>query len=245
MITLLVATQLREEAQVTTEMISTAAISDACIRLGVQLRLAPPGLRPLGPGLHLSGPVRPARHSGSVDTLLEAIASAYPGDVLVVDDSGRLERACVGDLVVAELQHSGLAGAVIWGAHRDSRGLRDLQVPIFSYGSCPAGPAAVEERPERALEAAEIGSACWVELGDYVFADDDGATFVPGDSLDEVTALAKDIQGIEGKQLDLIVRGGASLSEQVRFEAFLEKRALHPDWTFRDHLKEVGRAVEV
>jgi regulator of RNase E activity RraA len=42
------------------------------------------------------------------------------GDVLVVDNGGRLDEACVGDLVALEAKHAGVAGIAIWGLHRDT-----------------------------------------------------------------------------------------------------------------------------
>jgi hypothetical protein len=50
-----------------------------------------------------------------VDIFLEALEGAAPGNVLVVDNGGRLDEACVGDLVVLEAQAAGLEGIVIWG----------------------------------------------------------------------------------------------------------------------------------
>ena len=44
----------------------------------------------------------PARHYGSVDVFLEALSSAGPGDVLVIDNGGRTDEACIGDLVALE-----------------------------------------------------------------------------------------------------------------------------------------------
>jgi regulator of RNase E activity RraA len=37
----------------------------------------------------------PAQHVGSVDIFLEALEGAAPGEVLVVDNGGRLDEACV------------------------------------------------------------------------------------------------------------------------------------------------------
>lgn len=59
-------------------------------------------------GSRLAGRVCPARHAGSVDAFLEAFQTAAPGDVLVADNGGRLEEACVGDLVALEAQAAGL-----------------------------------------------------------------------------------------------------------------------------------------
>ena len=77
--------------------LTTPHVADACMRLGIPVRYAPAGTRPLWSGTHLVGRVCPARHYGSVDVFLEAIEGSDPGDVLVVDNSGRSDEACVGD----------------------------------------------------------------------------------------------------------------------------------------------------
>src|SRR5437899_4641583 len=79
--------------------LTTAHLADACIRAHVPVRCAPASIRALVPGSRLVGRACPARHVGSVDVFLEAIEGSAPGDVLVVDNGGRLDESCVGDLV--------------------------------------------------------------------------------------------------------------------------------------------------
>ena len=45
--------------------LSTPLIADGCLRLGVPLRLAPPGIRPVLPGHRVAGRVLPVRHYGA------------------------------------------------------------------------------------------------------------------------------------------------------------------------------------
>src|SRR5438874_1073187 len=84
--------------------LSTPLVADACIRSEVPLRIAPPGIAAVLPGLPLAGRAVPARHYGSVDVFLEALSSAGQGDVLVIDNGGRTDEACIGDLVALEAQ---------------------------------------------------------------------------------------------------------------------------------------------
>lgn len=93
--------------------LTTPHVGDASLRLGVELRQAPAGLDAGWAGTHVVGRVLPARHAGSVDVLLEAIDRCEAGDVLVVDNDGRDDEACVGDLVTLEARHAGIAGIVI------------------------------------------------------------------------------------------------------------------------------------
>jgi regulator of RNase E activity RraA len=95
--------------------LTNAHLADACVRAQIPVRCAPAPLHSLVPGSRLAGRVCPARHVGSVDMFLEAFEGAAPGDVLVVDNAGRLDEACVGDLMVLEAQGAGLEGVVIWG----------------------------------------------------------------------------------------------------------------------------------
>jgi regulator of RNase E activity RraA len=65
-------------------------------------------LRAVVPGSRLAGRACPARHAGSVDAFLEAFETAAQGDVLLVDNGGRLDEACAGDLVDLEAQGAGV-----------------------------------------------------------------------------------------------------------------------------------------
>src|SRR4029079_6963181 len=157
--------------------LTTAHLADACIRVDIPVRCAPAGTRPLAAGTRGAGRGLPARHAGSVDVFLEALERAGEGDVLVVDDGGRTDRACVGDLVVAEARATGIAGLLVWGLHRDTVDILAIGLPVFSLGAIPTGPLELTPRDPQALMSARVGEHT-VSTGDIVFADDDGAVFL-------------------------------------------------------------------
>ena len=70
---------------------TTPFIADACALLQLPIRLGPPHIKPLRATMKAAGPVCPAKHAGSTDVFLEAIAAAKAGDVLVIDNVGRLD----------------------------------------------------------------------------------------------------------------------------------------------------------
>ncbi|MER5864759.1 RraA family protein [Kitasatospora sp. NPDC002040] len=223
--------------------LSTPLVADACLRLGVPLRLAPPGIAAVVPGQRVAGRVLPVRHYGSVDVFLEAFGTAGPGDVLVIDNGGRTDEACAGDLAVLEAGVSGLSGVVIWGLHRDTPELVEIGLPVFSYGACPAGPVRLDERGPDALASARFGPHT-VTAEDVAFGDQDGLLFVPADRAADVLTAAAAIHATERTQADRI-RAGQTLRRQTAFDDYLARRAADPAYTFRQHLQQIGGAIEV
>lgn len=223
--------------------LSTPLIADAALRLKIPLRIAAPGVRPLISGCRLAGRALPVKHFGSVDLFLEAMQGAQPGDILVIDNGGRRDEGCIGDLTALEAQAAGLAGIVVWGVHRDTTELKQIGFPIFSYGSWPSGPQRLDPPTQDALECARFGEF-EIRKSDAVFADDDGCIFV---ALESVTPdLLKTARAIWQKEREQVegINKGETLHKQLRFADYLEKRRLDPTYTFRQHLRGISGAIE-
>ena len=223
----------------------TATVADAVVRHGLDLRLGPVGLVPVIPGAVVTGRALPVRHVGSVDVFLEAlerVGEGARGRVLVIDNEGRLDEGCIGDLVTLECASAGIAAIVVWGLHRDTTELRRIGLPVFSLGTLPAGPRREDSRPPDAFDRATLADIV-VTADDTIFVDDDGLVAVGAADLDRVAATAGEIVATERGQADL-ARSGTSLREQFAFAEYLAARDADPSMTFRRHLRERRASIE-
>lgn len=221
--------------------LTTPHVADALVRLGIPVRPAPPSVRPVWAGAHIVGRVQPARHYGSVDVFLEALELAEPGDVLVVDNAGRDDEACVGDLVTLEVRQAGLSGIVIWGLHRDTSELRTIRLPVFSQGALPVGPQRLDPQQPDALASARVADHV-VTRQDFVLADDDGVLFLPLDRAADIAALASSIRDTERHQAARMHLGD-TFRDQTRFSDYLAARE-QDGTSFRQYLRTIGGAIE-
>ncbi|MCL4412993.1 MAG: RraA family protein [Candidatus Thermoplasmatota archaeon] len=222
--------------------ISTPNIADSCVRLKIPIKVAPPGIKPLIPGMKLAGKVLPVHHRGSVDIFIEKISDASQGDILVIDNGGRNDEGCIGDLTVYEAKVCGVGGIIVWGRHRDTGEIIKTGVPVFSYGAHPVGPVRTDERESLDTFVATFGHFS-VTASDVAFADDDGVIFVPQIKVKEVLNTASTINSIETKEAEEIQKGNR-LFYQLDFQHYLEQRSADPSYTLRKHLKKRGGAIE-
>src|SRR5688500_10810995 len=114
----------------------TAAISDAMDRLGIAGQAL--GLAPLDPKFHLAGRAFTIRYrpTGAVErgTVGDYIDDVPPGDVIVLDNAGRVDCTVWGDILTAVAHRRGVGGTVINGVCRDVSRAIGLGYPIYSRG---------------------------------------------------------------------------------------------------------------
>ncbi|HSP17132.1 MAG TPA: RraA family protein [Thermoanaerobaculia bacterium] len=222
--------------------LTTPLLADAALRRDALLRFAPPGIRSLT-GAKIAGRALPVRHCGSVDVFLEAMIAADRGDVLVIDNGGRMDEACAGDLTALEAQAHGIGGIVIWGVHRDSAELHDIGLPMFSYGAWPCGPVRLDPRPADALTSARFGDFT-VTRDHFVFGDEDGLLFLAAADVESLIETANEISRRERAQAER-VRKGTTLADQFHLREYLAARERNPQLTFRAHLRSLAAEIEV
>jgi len=221
--------------------LSVAHLCDACLRVGIHIRIAPP-LAPIVPGQRASGRVRPVRHAGSVDVFLEALERSSAGEVLVVDNDDRDDEGCLGDLTALEVSNAGLRGIVIWGRHRDTAILRAISLPLFSKGACGRGPVRLDARDAETFRSARIGGEV-ATPDDWAIADDDGVLFVADAHIAAVAEAGEAIRDAEARQVALMGEG-VPLRAQLRFDDYVLAREADPGLDFRAHLRGLNAAIE-
>ena len=153
-------------------MISTADILD---EHGDRAAVCELVLQQFGGVTAFSGVIATVRcHEDNV-MLKEVVSSPGDGRVLVIDGSGSLRVALLGDNIGGIARDSGWAGLVINGCIRDVAALRDVEIGIRALGSNP--------RRSRKNGGGEIDVA--VSFGGIEFppgatlhADDDGIVVV-------------------------------------------------------------------
>ncbi len=138
---------------------TTPFIADACVQLSLPVRVGP--LRTEAEHRGQQGP-RARRGRRAMPAAPTCFSRRSPrrtkGDVLVIDNGGRHDEGCIGDLVVGEAFMSGIAGTVCWGTHRDTGAILAFGAKVWSLGTCPNGPLELRRRHVTALEAANLGS---------------------------------------------------------------------------------------
>jgi|UniRef100_A0A7V6DQF4 3-hexulose-6-phosphate synthase/6-phospho-3-hexuloisomerase len=194
------------------EMVSSANLSDALHRGGVL-----EGIRPLFPGIRLTGRVLTVRtYPGDWAKPVEAIDLAQPGDVLVID-AGGVGPAIWGELATHSALQKGLAGVVIDGALRDSWDIVRLKFPAFSR---LVMPNAGEPRGFGEIGVPIRVGNIRVETGDWLVGDDDGVTVLPRRLAVEYANRAMDVLEKENRIREEIKEGKtlAQVTELLRWE---------------------------
>lgn len=164
---------------------STATLAEAA---GKRIDL-PAAIKPIAPEMRVCGPATTVSSPGLDNLPLHrAIYVANPGDVLVVEVSGKYEAGYWGEIMTCAALHRKIAGLVIDGCVRDSEAIAGMEFPVFSRGLCIHGTA----KREKGLinSPIMIGEVC-VRPGDLVVGDKDGVVVIPQPEVLQVFGAAE------------------------------------------------------
>ncbi|HHU22541.1 MAG TPA: RraA family protein [Clostridiales bacterium] len=133
-----------------------------------------------------------------------AIDLAQPGDVLVIDGGGSMERALCGEIMISHAKHRGLAGFIINGCIRDIDAIADMDFPVYALGANPNGPL---KNGLGEINVPVVAGGMAILPGDILIGDADGIVVVrPQDAVEVAAKAAKQHEG-EHKLLEIIAAG--------------------------------------
>ena len=136
---------------------------------------------------------------------LDAVVAAQAGDVLVIDNAGRMDVNSYGGIVGFTTLHRGLAGCVIDGVTRDVDEFQQLGLPVYARGIIQQS---IRNRCAFAGHGIDVQLAgVTVRPGDLVMADDNGVVIIAHEQVQEVLKIAKEYKLIEERIVEAIRSG--------------------------------------
>jgi 4-hydroxy-4-methyl-2-oxoglutarate aldolase len=193
------------------DTLSCSDVSDALDRLGLAGQCL--GIKPLDASFRLVGRAWTVRYGpvgsdgGSVGDYIDEVG---PGDVVVLDNGGRLDATVWGDILTSVAHTHHIAGTVIDGVCRDVDRSVELAYPVFARGNwMRTGKDRV--RVEDLQVPVSIGGIR-VTPGDWLRGDGDGVVVIPADRVLDVVTAARKIHDVEDA-IRAAVAGGSSLRE--------------------------------
>jgi regulator of RNase E activity RraA len=193
------------------QALSCTDLSDAMDRLAIPCQCF--GIMPLDRSFNIVGRAWTLRY-GSIGrtggTVGDYIDDIEAGQVIVLDNQGRLDATVWGDLLTSTAARRKVAGTVIDGICRDVDRALELKYPIFSRGNwMRTGKDRV--RVEATQEPVTIGGMR-VEPGDWMRGDGDGLVVIPASQLEQVLAVAEEVHDAE-EHIRAAIAAGTSLRQ--------------------------------
>jgi len=200
--------------------ITTASVSDALQSLGVHGYVDSAIARVAGGklvGQAVTVKEEPTTESVPPQHALEAIDSAAPGSVLVIDNGGETNVAAWGGLMTAGAVTNGLAGVVVESGVRDVEEIR-RDFEGFTVFSRAVSPATTVGRFRTVASGIPVSiGGVTVNQGDLIVGDGDGVVVVPLALVDRVREIAEDIENREKEQTRLILESGSLLAGLAKY----------------------------
>lgn len=152
-----------------------------------------------------------------------AIDAARSGDVIVIDNGGRLDTSCWGGILATGAKMKKISGLVVDGAVRDLDDIIDVDFPVYARGTV-VSTARGRVMEESTNVMIQFGGA-QVRPGDVVLADKSGVVIIPWEKIDDVLVKAEEFFAKEASMV-ADIRSGLSMLEvdnKYSYEKMLQK----------------------
>ena len=219
---------LNEMIRTRIEKLSTTNVSDALDALGY--KGATYGIRPMMPNWgKCVGPAVTVKMTAAGETKgkhhlgVKAIAVADEGDIIIIDNGGRLDTSCWGGILANGAQMKGIKAVVIDGACRDLDDCVEIDFPVYARGTVVA--TARGRIMEEATNVMIQFGGVQVRPGDIVMGDRSGVVIIPQEHVEQVLEKAEQLFEKEENMIRDI-RSGQSMLEvdtKYNYEKMLSK----------------------
>lgn len=186
--------------------LDTPTVSDALDRLGLTGGLL--GIKPVVHGTKLCGQAFTVRYTAcgqTKGTVGDFLDDVEPGEVVVIDNGGRLHCTVWGDIMSYYATIKGISGTIIDGVCRDIPTIDNLRYPIFTKSTYM-----VTGKDRVYADAVNIPvtiSNVQIAPKDLILADDSGAVVIPFNQVEKVLDIALEIEEKEQFIRDEVKKG--------------------------------------
>jgi regulator of ribonuclease activity A len=143
--------------------------------IGADVRSCDTQFRQFGARTQFAGPISTVRCFQDNALLKSVLSEPGAGRVLVIDGSGSLHTALVGDVIAELARCNGWSGLIVHGAVRDAATLRGIDIGIKALGTNPR-KSTKTGAGERDV-AIDLGGVSFLP-GHVAHSDDDGIVVV-------------------------------------------------------------------
>ena len=186
--------------------IGVTTLSDALDRLGIDGQCL--GVMPFDRSMAFAGPAFTIRmvpvgvSGGSVGDYIDDVE---PGQVVVLDNDGRLDATVWGDILTLVAHRKGISGTVIDGVCRDIGRSIELGYPIFARANTMR--TGKDRVTADAYNVTVQIAGVRVEPGDWLVGDGDGVISIPAGRVEQVLHVAAEILVAEERIRDAVLHG--------------------------------------
>lgn len=188
------------------ETFGVTTLSDALDRLGIEGQCL--GIMPFARSMRLAGPaftirMLPTGQSGG--SVGDYIDDVQPGQVVVIDNDGRMDATVWGDILTLVADRRGIGGTVIDGVCRDIDRSIELDYPIYARANTMR--TGKDRVTADAYNVTVQIAGVRIAPGDWLVGDGDGVICIPASRLQEVIKVAGEIAAAEEKIREAVLRG--------------------------------------